>query len=164
MRTQYSTEPNAEGWSGGIGEILNHSGLSTAHDDGWVESVELSEDGNLIITAGDKSAKVWHARSGQLIGCFDQHSDCVKAACFIDNDHAVSGSRDATIRVWRISDQREVTRFADVPENRDEVPSYFDDPWEIHCVVANQRIIVAGETSGRVRILQFDGNKLNLRR
>jgi WD40 repeat protein len=135
-----------------------------AHDDGWVDALELSDDGDLMITAGDKTAKVWHARTGHPIACFDQHTARVKAACFIDKDHGASGSKDATIRVWRISDQEELARFTDVPDDRDEVPSYLDDPWEIHCIVANKRTIVAGETSGRVRILQFDGKKLNLRR
>jgi WD40 repeat protein len=135
-----------------------------AHEDGWVDAVELSDDGLMMITAGDKTAKVWHAHTGAPIACFDQHTDRVKAACFIDKDYAVSGSRDATIRVWRISNQMELARFTDVPDDRVEVPSYLDDPWEIHCVVADKRTIVAGETSGRVRIFQFDGKKLNLRR
>jgi WD40 repeat protein len=133
-----------------------------AHDDGWVDALELSDDGDRMITAGDKTAKVWEARTGHLLACFDQHTDRVKAACFVGNDHAVSGSRDATIRVWRIRDQKQLARFADAPDDRDEVPSYLDDPYEIHSVVANKRAIVAGETSGRVRILQFDGNKLDL--
>ena len=89
--------------------------------------------------------------------------DAVKAACFLD-DHAVSGSRDATIRVWRISDRRQVSLFTDAPGDRDEVPSYLDDPWEIHCVAAIKGTIVAGETSGRVRILRFDGETLHLQR
>lgn len=138
--------------------------IVNVHNDGWVDAVELSDDGDLLITAGDKTAKVWQVPTGNLVTCFDQHTDAVKAACFIDNNHAVSGSRDATIRVWKMSDRKELARFIDVPNDREEVPSYLDDPWEIHCVVANKRTIVAGETSGRVRILDFDGNNLNLRR
>ena len=78
---------------------------------------------DLMISAGDKTAKVWHARTGRPVACFDQHTDEVKAACFIDNDHAASGSKDATIRVWRISDQKELARFTDVPDDRDDVPT-----------------------------------------
>jgi WD40 repeat protein len=135
-----------------------------AHQDSWVDAVELSDDGQRMITAGDRTAKVWQANTGHLLACFAQHSDHVKAACFLDKDHAVSASRDATIRVWTIAKQKELACFTDAPDDRDEVPSYLDDPYEIHCVAATQGIIVAGETSGRVRILQFGGNKLNLLR
>jgi WD40 repeat protein len=135
-----------------------------AHNDGWVHSLELSRDGMRIITAGDRTAKVWDARTGRLLASFEGHTDAVKAACFLDDDHVVSGSRDATIRVWQISNPRQVALFTDAPDERKEIPSYLDDPWEIHCLAASNGTIVAGETSGRVRILQFKNKKLLVRR
>lgn len=135
-----------------------------AHDDGWVNAIEISGDGQLAITAGDKTAKVWRVSDGELVALFDGHMDEVKAACFVDTDHVATGGRDATIRVWRISDQTEIARFTDAPSSRPEIPSYLDDPWEIHCLVADDKSIVAGETSGRVRILRYEDEKLHLLR
>ena len=113
-----------------------------AHDHGWVNAIEISGDGQLAIIAGDKTAKVWRVSDGELVALFDGHMDEVKAACFVDTDHVATGGRDATIRVWRISDQTEIARFTDAPISRPEIPSYLDDPWEIHCIVADDKSIV----------------------
>lgn len=138
--------------------------IVSAHDNGWVNIIEQSEFGQLLLTAGDSTAKLWRVDDGQPIATFAGHTDRVLAACFLEDDYLVTGSKDATIRVWQISKQAEVAKFTDAPEGRPEIPSYLDDPWEIHAVVADGRTIVAGETSGRVRILKFADNELHLRR
>jgi WD40 repeat protein len=148
-------------WNWQMGETIR---IVDAHQDGWVDAVELSSDGELLVTAGDRTAKVWRVSDGKPVACFQGHADRVKAACFIGNDHVASGSRDGTIRVWRISSKsnEEVASFSDVPDNRETVADCFDDPWEIHCLVADRNLLVAGETSGRVRILRFNEGKLDV--
>lgn len=138
--------------------------VATAFDDNCVDAIALSASEHLAATAGAQAVKVWRVNDGELMTTFDGHSNDVKAVCFLDDDHIVSGSRDATIRIWRLSDQQELARFTDAPADREEIPGYLDDPWEVHCLTADGNTIVAGETSGRVRILRFDGRELELLR
>ncbi|MEM7314390.1 MAG: hypothetical protein AAF497_14680, partial [Planctomycetota bacterium] len=47
-----------------------------------------------------------------------------------------------------------ICSFSDAPEKRKPIASYLTDPWSIEAVDAYQDRILAGEASGRVRILQ----------
>ena len=135
-----------------------------AYDGEWVDSLQVSADGKLAITAGKQTADVWRIRGGKQVTSFQSHTDSVGTACFLDKYHAVSGSRDGSIRVWRVTDGKEVAAFRDLPEKRKKIACYLDDPWEIKCVATDAFTIVAGEASGRIRILRFDGDKLQVLR
>ncbi|HKU36495.1 MAG TPA: hypothetical protein VJR89_00070, partial [Polyangiales bacterium] len=69
----------------------------------WIESVEFSRDGTLLVTAGrqDHTAKLWDARSGQLLSTLRGHEDNLVHASFSpDNARVATVSSDHTARLW----------------------------------------------------------------
>src|SRR5579864_8568625 len=61
----------------------------------------FSPDGQRIITISGASAKVWDARTGQMLNVLSGHRDVVYSAEFSpDGKRIVTGSLDFTARVW----------------------------------------------------------------
>lgn len=75
-------------------QILRHKG--------WVLSAQFSADGRRIVTASaDKTAQVWDAASGKLLGEALRHEDEVTRAEFsADGTRIVTVSGDKAARVW----------------------------------------------------------------
>ncbi|MEJ7785108.1 MAG: TIR domain-containing protein [Solirubrobacteraceae bacterium] len=70
------------------------------HED-WVRSPNFSPDGQLIISASeDATARLWETETGLEIARIDGHRSRVRGAGFIDADHLVTASGDATCRTW----------------------------------------------------------------
>ncbi|MGB0080838.1 MAG: TIR domain-containing protein [Terracidiphilus sp.] len=72
------------------------------HHHGEVRSAKFSPDGTRIVTASfDHTARVWDARSGQLLLTLTGHSDEVWDAAFSpDGKHIVTASSDKSAIVW----------------------------------------------------------------
>ncbi|MEO8893947.1 MAG: hypothetical protein ABI417_20870, partial [Coleofasciculaceae cyanobacterium] len=52
---------------------------------------------------GDKTIKVWHLQTGELLRTLEGHSYCVDSVAISpDGQTIVSGSREATIKVWHL--------------------------------------------------------------
>jgi WD40 repeat protein len=76
--------------------------LVLSHEDG-VSSAAFSPDGKRIVTASwDKTARVWDAESGKLIGVpLTGHEGGVSSAAFSpDGKRIVTASSDKTARIW----------------------------------------------------------------
>jgi WD40 repeat protein len=67
-----------------------------------VTSAMFSADGTRVVTAsGDRTARVWDARTGQPLGAPLQHGATVTSATFsADGTRVVTASDDHTARVW----------------------------------------------------------------
>ena len=65
-------------------------------------SVAFSPDGKRIVSgSGDKTVKVWDARTGQELLSLKGHTSVVCAVAFSpDGTRIVSGSWDKTVKVW----------------------------------------------------------------
>ncbi len=89
-----------------VGKLVGHADA--------VESAVFSADDELIATAGhDKQAKVWVAKTGQLIATFE-HADVVNTVAFSsDHTRLFTGSRDGGARLWDIT-RGEERRVADL--------------------------------------------------
>ncbi len=121
------------------------------HSD-WVHSIAWSADSQRLVSASrDKTAKVFDAGSGKLVITFNGHGQSVTTACFTaDSSHVVSGGNDGRLRVWSVSEAKEVrsiklgtTEFVDLQ------------------LLGKDRLVSAG-ADGRVRIHQWqDGKKLS---
>jgi hypothetical protein len=78
-----------------VGQPLRHEDL--------VNSAAFSPDGKWVVTASDKTARVWEAASGKEMGQPLRHDDRVNSAAFSpDGKWVVTASRDKTARVWEV--------------------------------------------------------------
>src|SRR5216117_2744683 len=75
---------------------------SPLRHEGWVSAASFSPDGQRIVTASrDRTARVWDAQSGKLVGEPLHHEGEVMAASFSsDGQRVVTASYDNTAQVW----------------------------------------------------------------
>jgi WD40 repeat protein len=69
-----------------------------------VTSAAFSPDGKRIVTSSwDKTARVWDAETGELIGELKGHKNVVWTAAFNpDGTRIVTASGDQTVRIWTL--------------------------------------------------------------
>ena len=70
-----------------------------------VESVAISPDGQTLVSGSwDKTIKVWHLVTGELLRTLTGHTDSVNSVAISpDGQTLVSGSWDNTIKVWHLA-------------------------------------------------------------
>jgi dipeptidyl aminopeptidase/acylaminoacyl peptidase len=70
------------------------------HDDS-VKSAQFSPDGKRIVTASDKTTRIWDAQTGKLLTDPMKHDGAVLSAQFSpDGKRIVTASSDKTARIW----------------------------------------------------------------
>lgn len=133
---------------------------ATAHQGGLTD-LDLSPDGLRGVSAGaDMTLKLWNLRTGELERCMKGHTATVGAvAMSYDHGFVFSGSRGATIRVWSLATGGELARLQTGPADRPPVQPWMDDPYEIGALAVSPdgSTLVAGETSGRVHMIRWNG-------
>lgn len=69
-----------------------------------VRSLAMSADGKLLVSGSlDKTIKIWHLETGQLIRTFKGHKDEVCAIALSPDEQIIaSGSADKTIKLWHL--------------------------------------------------------------
>ncbi len=74
----------------------------TGHTRG-IESMVVTPDGKLLISAGDDLIRVWQLDNGELLTTLQRHAHSVSSLC-LSKDGALlaSGSRDKTVCLWRL--------------------------------------------------------------
>jgi eukaryotic-like serine/threonine-protein kinase len=98
-----STRADLRGWEWRYVHRLCHSDLLTLKGHrSYVGSASFSPDGSRIVTgSGDRTAKVWDARSGTEVLTLKGHIGAVWSASFSpDGSRIVTGSEDQTAKVW----------------------------------------------------------------
>jgi WD40 repeat protein len=70
-----------------------------------VYAVALSPNGQIIASgSADKTIKLWHIETGELLATFTGHAHTVTALAFTaSGELLVSGSLDKTIKIWQRS-------------------------------------------------------------
>ena len=75
----------------------------------------FSPDGRCALSGGtyatdisgmpDATLRLWDVETGKVVRSFDGHTDVVRSVAFSpDGRRALSGSRDMTMRLWRLPD------------------------------------------------------------
>ncbi|MBI1917333.1 MAG: tetratricopeptide repeat protein, partial [Planctomycetes bacterium] len=93
-------------------------GFAIGFDGRSVQSVVLSGDGRLALSAGrDETLRLWEVSSGSCLRTFEGHKSGLRAAALsADSRFALSGSGDGTIRLWFLDWELEDKQLADWDE------------------------------------------------
>ena len=112
---------------------------------GWVLDVAVSADGRRAVSAShDRTLKVWDLDTGRELRTLTGHSDVVNGVAVMgDGRHAVSTSYDQTVKVWDLDTGEKVATFS-------------CDGAASCCAFAGERMVVAGDQSGRVHFLSLE--------
>ncbi|MEW6615674.1 MAG: caspase family protein [Thermodesulfobacteriota bacterium] len=80
---------------------------------GYAAKSAFSQDGNYLLTTGEKNLLLWDVATGGKIREFKGHIDNTYPASFspADSRYVVSGGSDGTIRLWNIHTGGEIARF-----------------------------------------------------
>jgi WD40 repeat protein len=89
-------------WEGAFGS--GREGPPVEHS-GPIASLAFSRDGRHIVSGSrDRTIKLWHTETGNLLQTFQGHSDTVVTLAFSPNGrHFISGGFDKTIKVWEVA-------------------------------------------------------------
>ncbi|MEA5597832.1 WD40 repeat domain-containing protein [Rivularia sp. UHCC 0363] len=80
---------------------LQHSFAGHSH---IVRSLAMTRDGKILVSASrDKTIKIWHLKTGQLLRTLEGHIDGVYAVALSQDEQIIaSGSADKTIKLWHL--------------------------------------------------------------
>ncbi len=78
-----------------------------------VGSLALSKDGKILVSASrDKTIKIWHLKTGELLRTLEGHEDGVYAVALSKDEQIIaSGSADKTIKLWHLETGELLTTF-----------------------------------------------------
>jgi len=118
----------------------------SGHSDS-VNAVAVTPNGKKVISgSGDKTLRLWNLATGKKLKIFRGHSGPVTAVAVTPNGkQVISGSRDRTLKLWNL-------------ETGEEILTFSGDSSIACCAVAPDGVtIVAGESSGRLHFLRWEG-------
>lgn len=86
-------------WEVETGKCLN---TYTGHKDG-VSIVAFSPDEQIIVSGGaDRTVRMWNLETTRCLRTFNGHSKAVTSLIITPEGQALSGSKDATLRLWEL--------------------------------------------------------------
>lgn len=159
---------------------------------GYLTTLAASPDGRLAIIGfqdeGDESPVILDLATGRVLGRLRGHEAAVQTSLILPDGHRIlTGSYDATIRMWDLASQRELRRLeghadrilslAVTPDSRHAVSTSDDNTlrvWKLDtreclavfsgegvmtaCAIsADARLIAAGEVSGNLHLFRMEG-------
>jgi WD40 repeat protein len=73
---------------------------------GVIQALAFNPDNRVIASgSGDRTVKLWEARTGKLILSLEGHTQSVKAVAYSHSGRFLSsGSEDGTLKIWSASD------------------------------------------------------------
>jgi WD40 repeat protein len=105
----------------------------------------VSVQGEVAFTVShDKTVKVWRWATGELVTDFMRHTDAVNEVS-VQGELAFSASSDNTVKVWHWATGEVVATFTT------------EAPLTCLAFEPEQRILLAGDITGRVHVLRVVG-------
>ena len=86
-------------------KLENASVACTLTGAGWVKSLAISPDGQILVSGSDDNTiKIWQLSTGEELRTLTGHSESVNSVAISpDGQILVSGSDDKTIEIWQLS-------------------------------------------------------------
>ncbi|MDY6901840.1 MAG: WD40 repeat domain-containing protein, partial [Cyanobacteriota bacterium] len=90
---------------------LRHCLTSHSH---IVSSLALSKDGTILVSGSkDKTIKIWHLKTGELLRTLKGHKDGVHTIAISQDEQVIaSGSADNTIKLWHLETGELLSTFS----------------------------------------------------
>jgi WD40 repeat protein len=136
-----------------------------------LDRLAVTPDERLVVAVTSDDSKspvrVWNLRSRKLVQTMLGHQGEMQGlAVTQDGRRAVTVACDANLIVWNLQTGKEIVRFRDAPADRPVPASYDPDGYMFQAVAISPagNVVVAGEYSGRVRILRVAKNALTVLR
>ena len=87
--------------------------LTLSGHDGYISFVAFSRDGAYALSGGsdDKTVKLWHPVTGQLVRAFSGHASVTSVAFAPNGRQLLSGGSDKTIKLWDAATVRLICQF-----------------------------------------------------
>jgi WD40 repeat protein len=115
--------------------------LETGGSAGVFDAKFSPDSQKLVTTAPFSQAKIWEARSGQLLHVLKGHSSFVTSVAFVnDGRNVLTTSRDGSIRIWSADTGDELQVFS----------GHSDVPRHGHLSPDGARLLTVGESSARL--------------
>ena len=110
----------------------------------------FSADGRWLAADGnDHKIYIWDVSAASKVHTLAGHEGRITGLAFRSNDELISASEDGTVRLWNVTEEREIRRFrADL----DQVTSIALSPDELQ--------VVLGLTDGTLRLWEIDSGLL----
>ncbi|RNA20631.1 WD40 repeat, partial [Brachionus plicatilis] len=70
------------------------------HVFGYVKSLEILQNGNIVSGSEDQTIKIWHKDTFECLKTINGHNSEVNCLAIMQNGNIVSGSWDKTIKIW----------------------------------------------------------------
>ena len=109
-----------------------------------VNAVARLDEHRVVSASNDCTLRVWDVASGATLATLEGHTDVVIAVARLDERRVVSASVDGTVRVWDVETGSSVATFT------------LDAPATAVDVIPEQKLVVAGDSSGRLHYLAFE--------
>ena len=129
------------------------------HDYYWINSIDISSDGNRIVSGGsDSIIKVWDLITGSEIMTIRGHKLAVNEVAFSpDGKQIISGSNDGTIKVWDASTGTELMTLLG---HRNGVSSVAFSPDGMHIISSSKdTTIKVWDTAIRAEAVTLSGHR-----
>jgi WD40 repeat protein len=133
---------------------------------GAVASASVSPDGMRVVTGSwDRSAKIWDARTGQVIAKLDgQHEGSVNSAVFSpDGTRVLTASDDGTARLWDAADGRPLDVVFRGHTDRVRAACFSPDGARVLTVSNDKTAIVSDAATGEPLLPPLAGHEWGLR-
>ncbi len=111
---------------------------------GRVWAVARLDERRVVSASADRTLRVWDVASGAPLATLEGHTGWVRAVVRLDEWRVISVSEDGTLRVWDVETGSTVATFT------------LDAPAMTVDVVPERKLVVAGDSSGKLHYLAFE--------